>query len=439
MNKKRDNLKFSRKFKDSDGDGLSDYDEVHYFGSDPYNADSDGDGIEDGEAVLNGRDPVGGGRLKNFFIPHAGNNYEPSILRTKRIVFHTLSLITIKLIVVAFIIFYPLTAWLSTSAAYAQTQKIIVLTNNLRSQVHLVALKENTKLDDAAYEKVNDMLVKQYFAHVSPSGLTLAYWIKRVGYNYSTAGENLAIGYATAEEVVAAWRKSPEHYSNIIDPNFKDIGVAMSDGRFDKVNTVMVAQYFARPMFNSKSSVIKLKTPLTLVKKIIKPVSGKLTIKGDNFTDAKVIKAAVSLPPTTVAAKVIVSNKIIKLNKASSTSWTGTALVSNKTIKKLNQPLVPATIDVQNSKGVITQEPLDWTKIKPVSTSPLERYNLFREQPSYAMLPVLIASNVYFEVMLFLAIIAFALNIFIEIKKQKSHLIFKSLGMIVLLVLLIIF
>ena len=57
-----------RRLKDSDGDGLSDFDEINIFGSDPYNADSNGDGLEDGEAVLKGRDPVTGGKIKDFLF-----------------------------------------------------------------------------------------------------------------------------------------------------------------------------------------------------------------------------------------------------------------------------------------------------------------------------------------------------------------------------------
>jgi hypothetical protein len=43
---------------DSDGDGLSDYDEVNTYGTDPNNSDTDGDGYLDGEEVENGFDPL---------------------------------------------------------------------------------------------------------------------------------------------------------------------------------------------------------------------------------------------------------------------------------------------------------------------------------------------------------------------------------------------
>jgi hypothetical protein len=43
---------------DSDGDGLSDSDEVYIYGTDPLKADTDGDGRSDGEEVMAGTNPL---------------------------------------------------------------------------------------------------------------------------------------------------------------------------------------------------------------------------------------------------------------------------------------------------------------------------------------------------------------------------------------------
>lgn len=51
---------------DTDGDGLSDYEEVKIYQTDPLKTDTDGDGYKDGEEVKNGYNPKGGGKLLDF-------------------------------------------------------------------------------------------------------------------------------------------------------------------------------------------------------------------------------------------------------------------------------------------------------------------------------------------------------------------------------------
>lgn len=51
---------------DTDMDGLSDYDEVKIYGTDPVRSDSDGDGYLDGDEIKNGYNPLGDGQLLNF-------------------------------------------------------------------------------------------------------------------------------------------------------------------------------------------------------------------------------------------------------------------------------------------------------------------------------------------------------------------------------------
>lgn len=46
---------------DSDNDNLSDYDEIMIFGTDPLSADTDGDTYFDGQEILNGYNPLGSG------------------------------------------------------------------------------------------------------------------------------------------------------------------------------------------------------------------------------------------------------------------------------------------------------------------------------------------------------------------------------------------
>jgi len=58
------------------------------------------------------------------------------------------------------------------------------------------------------------------------------------------AGENLAMGFSGAEEVVNGWVKSQTHYANIIDPDFSETGVGLSSGLYENYDTTLVAQFF---------------------------------------------------------------------------------------------------------------------------------------------------------------------------------------------------
>jgi uncharacterized protein YkwD len=49
--------------------------------------------------------------------------------------------------------------------------------------------------------------------------------MKQFGISYKAAGENIAMGQRTPEEVVTAWMNSPGHRANILNANFTHLGV----------------------------------------------------------------------------------------------------------------------------------------------------------------------------------------------------------------------
>src|SRR4030067_1284298 len=86
------------------------------------------------------------------------------------------------------------------------TTELYQLVNAERAERGLPALKRNTKLEQAAYEKAQDMFSKDYWAHYAPDGSTTPWqFILAAGYNYKYAGENLAKDFDTSEEVVTAF------------------------------------------------------------------------------------------------------------------------------------------------------------------------------------------------------------------------------------------
>lgn len=139
-----------------------------------------------------------------------------------------------------------------TRAKNLDPDKIIYWTNKYRADNYLPALTKNTNLTTAATAKVDDMFAKQYFEHVSPSGVAPADLVKQSGYNYKTTGENLALGdFKDEKDLVDAWMNSPGHRANILNIDYTEIGVASKLDNFeDRRPTWLSVQEFGKPLPN---------------------------------------------------------------------------------------------------------------------------------------------------------------------------------------------
>ncbi|MBI5817033.1 MAG: CAP domain-containing protein [Candidatus Yonathbacteria bacterium] len=125
---------------------------------------------------------------------------------------------------------------------------VINQTNNERTAQGLSTLSENSKLDASAEAKVDDMFAKQYFEHVSPSGVGVDKLAENVGYAYIVVGENLALGnFKDDKALVTAWMNSPGHRANILNIRFEEIGVSVKKGMFDGREVWLGVQEFGKP------------------------------------------------------------------------------------------------------------------------------------------------------------------------------------------------
>jgi len=143
---------------------------------------------------------------------------------------------------------------LSLASAAASSSGIIDLVNSTRQSSGLNTLTVNDKLTAAAQAKANDMIEKDYFAHISPDGRQPWDFISGAGYDYIYAGENLAIGYNDNQEVMTAWMNSPTHRENILNPNYREIGVASASGEYEGAQTTVVVQMFGSTTSAQSSS-----------------------------------------------------------------------------------------------------------------------------------------------------------------------------------------
>ena len=108
---------------------------------------------------------------------------------------------------------------------------VVELTNAERVKAGLQPFKTHAPLMAAAREKSQDMKDKNYFSHTSPTYGSPFDRLKALGISYKAAGENIAKGQRTAQEVVTAWMNSEGHRANILNANFTHIGVGyVKDG-----------------------------------------------------------------------------------------------------------------------------------------------------------------------------------------------------------------
>lgn len=104
---------------------------------------------------------------------------------------------------------------------------VVVLTNHERERLGLAPLKIQPDLRTSTKWLAQDMATQNYISHTDRLGREIDPRIPDLGYqNYLTIGENIAGGQTTPQEVVQAWLHSPGHRSNLLNPNFSEIGVA---------------------------------------------------------------------------------------------------------------------------------------------------------------------------------------------------------------------
>jgi uncharacterized protein YkwD len=113
----------------------------------------------------------------------------------------------------------------ATAAPRAEMRDAVVcLINQQRTSRHLPALRAHRMLDRSAQKWTDAMVSSGQFTH----GVNFAGRISAAGFDWSSAGENIATGFQTPHDVVAAWMASTDHCQNILDPTYADVGTGLS-------------------------------------------------------------------------------------------------------------------------------------------------------------------------------------------------------------------
>jgi uncharacterized YkwD family protein/spore coat assembly protein SafA len=116
---------------------------------------------------------------------------------------------------------------------YSVEQEVIQLVNQERAKNGLPSLKYDWELARVAEHKSLDMRSLGYFSHNSPTYGSPFDMMKSYGIHYRAAGENIAQGQTSAQQVMNAWMNSSGHRANILNSSYTHIGVGyVSDGHY---------------------------------------------------------------------------------------------------------------------------------------------------------------------------------------------------------------
>lgn len=109
-------------------------------------------------------------------------------------------------------------------------EQVLNLVNQERQKAGLKPLQMDWELSRVARTKSQDMAQKNYFSHQSPTYGSPFDMMKQFGISFRIAGENIASGQRTPEEVMQSWMNSQGHRANILKPDYTHLGVGYYRG-----------------------------------------------------------------------------------------------------------------------------------------------------------------------------------------------------------------
>lgn len=107
------------------------------------------------------------------------------------------------------------------SRTYAR--QVVNLVNEERAKEGLAPLTVDEQTGKAATVRAKE--IQTNFSHTRPNGSSFSTVLSENQVSYRGAGENIAWGQKTPEEVVTGWMNSPGHRANIMNKDFTSIGV----------------------------------------------------------------------------------------------------------------------------------------------------------------------------------------------------------------------
>lgn len=111
----------------------------------------------------------------------------------------------------------------SEEGVHPYVLRIVELVNEERAKEGLNPVTLDTNASNAALVRSKEIV--NSFSHTRPNGSSFTTALKEQGVSYRTAGENIAWGQRSPEQVMEAWMNSSGHRANIMNASYTHIGV----------------------------------------------------------------------------------------------------------------------------------------------------------------------------------------------------------------------
>lgn len=123
----------------------------------------------------------------------------------------------------------PAAACQVPDGAAAMRGQVISWINAERQASGLQPLRASAALQKAATSHACDMAERGFFAHKGPGGPEFTQRLRKSGYRYRAANENIAMtSSSSVVQVTSMWRDSPKHLDNVLDPKVREVGVGLA-------------------------------------------------------------------------------------------------------------------------------------------------------------------------------------------------------------------
>lgn len=110
----------------------------------------------------------------------------------------------------------------------AEMDAILKIANSYRATAGVAPVTLDNKLTEAAMVRACEMAWSGVHSHTRPNGSKYSTVFDECGISRNASGENIAMGYPTAQVVSEVWRDSPGHYNNIVNGKYSKIGIGVA-------------------------------------------------------------------------------------------------------------------------------------------------------------------------------------------------------------------